>query len=292
MNQDNRLKLNTKLFQKELFQKVMHVIQSGKSDSPFVIELDTTTICDFKCPGCISSNLLNSGSFKKDRLLSLCEEIIAVNVIAVILTGGGEPLLHPAIGDVIKKLAEADIEIGINTNGALIDKYLKYISKYVSWTRISVDAATPETYGKVRPHKSGSNMFNKVIDNLKLLSNEKKGSLGYSFLLMDRTDNNKIDSNYQEVFQAGILAKEMGCDYFELKPMYNMRHYLIPQSIDLIELLKNQLKKLKKIESSTFKVIYPRTLDTIKHQRKMIEIKNYNRCLISEPAIPARMIYP
>ena len=29
------------------------------TDSPFVVELDPTTVCDLACPGCISGDLLN-----------------------------------------------------------------------------------------------------------------------------------------------------------------------------------------------------------------------------------------
>ena len=99
-------------------------------------------------------------------------------VKAVILIGGGEPLAHPAVGEFIEKLWGHDINIGITTNGSFIDRYMDTIAKCVSWTRVSVDAATGDTFDRLRPAKNGKSEFEHIIIrfviSITLLSISKK----------------------------------------------------------------------------------------------------------------------
>lgn len=284
MNRDRRLNFAEKLYQQSIWEKVSLVAKGVKLEGPLVVELDPTTFCDFTCPECISGHLLNKGRFTTERLLTLVQEFVDVGVKAVVLIGGGEPLAHPATNKIIQILGENGIAIGVTTNGTLIDRYLEILSVYSCWTRISVDAGTAETYGKFRPHRSGRNIFDKVINNMKLLSKHKKHSLGYSFLLMSHLDftGNVVETNYHEVLHAGLLAREIGCDYFEIKPMYDMNHFLIPQPKELLESLKIQIEKIGEVESENFQLIYPSTLLCVKDQKNNIEPKEYSRCLISE----------
>ena len=73
----------------------------------------------------------------------------------MILIGGGEPLAHPRIADLIQLLGENEIAIGLTTNGTFIDRHVEQISRYCSWTRVSIDAATKETFDTLRPSKRG-----------------------------------------------------------------------------------------------------------------------------------------
>ena len=284
MKRDKRLYLSEKLYQKTIWEKVNQVAQGGELQAPFVVELDPTTYCDLTCPECISGHLLNKSRFTTERLVNLVQEFIDIGVKAVILIGGGEPLTHPANSRMLQILGENKIAIGVTTNGTLIDRYLNLLSEYANWTRVSVDAGTYETYGVFRPHKSRRNVFNKVIDNMKLFAKHKKHCLGYSYLLMSRFDSNDnvIATNYHEIFRAGLLARDIGCDYFEIKPMYDMRHFLIPQPKEILETLRIQIEKLQEIESEDFQIIYPSTLLSVQYQENNIEKKEYERCLISE----------
>ena len=101
----------------------------------------------------------------------------------VILIGGGEPLAHPKTGDFISLMGENNINIGITTNGSFIDKFINPISEYSNWTRVSVDAATEETFSILRPTKGGKSKFPKIINNMRMLADTKKGTLGFSYLI-------------------------------------------------------------------------------------------------------------
>jgi hypothetical protein len=127
-------------------------------------------------------------------------------------------------------------------------------------------------------------MFHAVIQNMRSLARIKHGTLGYSYLLMARRDEEGevLEHNFDEAFAAAVLAKEIGCDYFELKPAYDMNHYLIGLTVQLQKVLTAQMTQLLKIEDGRFKVVFPGTLETVLRGEPLVEGKPYDRCLVAE----------
>ncbi|MCL2284594.1 MAG: radical SAM protein [Fibromonadales bacterium] len=253
------------------------------SSNPHVVELDTTEICNLACRGCISEDMLHTrNSFSEDRLLRLGEELFEAEVKAVILIGGGEPLCNHAVGSFMTYLGERDVQIGLTTNGTLIDRYMEIIAQYVSWTRVSMDAATEGTFGMLRPAKNGKSLFNKIIDNMSNLAKIKKGKLGYSFLIRTKADGFSIDTNIDEIYAAAKLAKEIGCDYFELKPSYkftdNSDHYLIKHEQADMDRAKAELMKCQELSNDKFKVITSVNLEHSLNGLQSLQPKEYHLC--------------
>ena len=83
------LNLVDKLGQKSVISYLKSIDWEKGSPSPFVVELDPTSRCNLACPDCISGDLLNKDEISSERLLRLVDELIAANVKAVILIGGG-----------------------------------------------------------------------------------------------------------------------------------------------------------------------------------------------------------
>jgi hypothetical protein len=280
-----RLDLRAKLRQVSLDGHLREYVATGTLSSPVVVELDPTTLCDLACPECISGELLGRGGFSRKRLVELAEEIAESGVWAVILIGGGEPLLHPAVGDVISALARAGVHVGLTTNGTQLHRYMDQIAESVAWTRVSVDAGTAETYARFRPAKGKRNPFDSVVANLRALGAAKRGAMGYSYLLMSRHDpvtGALVDSNFREVHQAAVLAKEVGCDYFEVKPAYDMQHYLLSQQPELIDDLTAQMRECELLETDAFAVIHPANLVEVMTGAPMEQPKQYDACPVTE----------
>jgi MoaA/NifB/PqqE/SkfB family radical SAM enzyme len=279
-----RLDLAGKLFQASLWPGVQAVANGDTLAAPLVVELDPTSFCDMRCPECISIELLNDARFPRERLLSLAKEFADLGVRAVILIGGGEPLMHNAIGDAIDILGAAGIAVGLTTNGTMIDRYLAPIAAFGAWTRVSVDAGTAETFERFRPHRTGRNAFDQVIGNMRRLAAVKTGSLGYSFLLVARTTaaGDVVESNFGDVAAAAALARDIGCDYFEVKPTYDLAHFLVAQPPALGELLADQLHRAHETAGDGFEVLSPRTLSTVMDERQYVEPKDYHHCPVAE----------
>jgi MoaA/NifB/PqqE/SkfB family radical SAM enzyme len=280
----SQLDLSAKLGNPAITQAVTEAAHGRSSNAPVVVELDPTSFCDLSCPECISASLLNQSRFSPERLMELATEFIANGVRAVILIGGGEPLMHPATTMIMDVLHDAGIAIGLTTNGTQLPRHVQTIARRTAWTRVSVDAATAESYARFRPSRSGRNAFPGVIDGMRQLAACKRGTLGYSFLLMSRRDGNGTitESNFGEVLAAGELACDIGCDYVEVKPEYDMEHYLIRQDQALLRSLADQLRKLDELRSDRFSVLLTQTLKQVLHGLPLTQPKDYDRCLVAE----------
>jgi MoaA/NifB/PqqE/SkfB family radical SAM enzyme len=283
-----KMNIINKLYQEFVVEKIKNTDWQKGATNPLVVELDTTEACDLACPGCVSEDIINShkNKFSNERLLQLGRELNEAGVKAVILIGGGEPLAHPAVGSLMKYFGENDIHIGITTNGTFIDRYLDIISEFSSWTRISMDAATEGTYNKLRPSKDGKPKFKHVVENMSKLAKIKKGKLGYSYLIRTEADGFGLESNIHEIYDAALLAKDIGCDYFEVKPSYNyaggIDHSLVKHSPVRMQEACEQVGRLDELVTNTFSVIKAINLENSFKGASIMQYKEYNKCPVTE----------
>ena len=281
---DKKLDLVDKLYQKSIFSSVLRVATGERLEAPLVVDLDPTTFCDLSCPECISKLIINNGQLASDRLVTLAAELAASPVKAVILIGGGEPLMHKSTGPIITTLGKAGIQIGLVTNGTLIHRYLQQIADYVSWTRVSLDSATEETHTIFRPSGRSTPVFRQIVANMTALAKSKRGKLGYSFLLMYRADSQGqiLASNYHELAPAGQLAKEIGCDYLEVKAFFDDGHFIMQIPLELRTTLYQQLAQLQKLEDDHFRILESSTVQALLRGEPRTSRKEYSRCLTIE----------
>lgn len=282
-----KMNILSKLNQEFVVKKIQETDWSKGTTGPLVVELDTTEVCNLACPGCISEDLCENGnSFSKERLLQIGSELKEIGVKAVILIGGGEPLAHPGVGELITYLGENDISIGITTNGYFIDTYMEQIAQYASWTRISMDAANAVTFDKLRPAKDGKSKFNYIVNNIKNLAKVKRGTLGYSFLIRTTADGFGIESNIDDIYDAAILARDIGCDYFEVKPSYSYAggkpHALVIHSRDDMDKARREVERLSELETDSFKIIKAINLENSFNCVDEAQTKDYHSCPMGE----------
>ena len=273
------LSLETKLNQASVRERVKDLL-SGKAIFPWAIELDPTTVCNLACHDCISANLVNHGAFERARIKDLAREFKEMGVRAVVLIGGGEPMAHPEFGTIVDYFYDNDIHVGVTSNGTLIERYLDRLAEKTKWVRISVDAGSDEMYKEFRPSKSGKSMWNTVIEGMRKLGARKKCKLGYSFLVLSKSDDNGnvIKSNVSDIIKAAHVAKEIGCDYFEVKPSFDMMHFLVNHSAEVHGFVSKQLKEIMHLEDDNFRIISPYTLNEALTGSATQE-KGYHRCL-------------
>lgn len=290
----NEIKLTNKLHQKSIVQHVNNIDWRKGSEAPIVVEFDPTTACNLHCPDCISGDLLNQGAFERERIREITREMVEAGVKAVILIGGGEPLSHPEAGWIIRYLGEHGVKIGITTNGILINRYMDEIAEFVDWCRISMDAGTAETFQRIRPHASGKSQFDMICDNMRELGKRKKGRMGYSFMIYSEghfasydpntivSDNADYYSNAEEIHLAAEIAKDLGCDYFEVKPMYDVNHYAIAQAKHYVDMIRDQVERASSLANDNFRVLQATKLQATLRGEPTIETKQYTSCAVSE----------
>ncbi|WP_097870061.1 radical SAM protein [Streptomyces sp. rh34] len=279
----DRLDLVSKLYQPTDWPRVLEAATGKPSSAPLVVDLDPTTFCDLACPECISGKLLNQGRFTPERLAALAEELVTMSVRGVVLIGGGEPLAHRGTRNVLRILGEAGLSIGVVTNGTMIRQNLTELARYATWVRVSMDAGTAETYGLFRPDRKGRSVFDKVVENMRLLASEKTGSLGYSFLVMSRREpDGRTVTNHHEVLRAAELAHDIGCDYFETKAMFDDDHHIVQVPEAVVESVDRQLAEAARLESDTFQLVNSSTLTALRNHVGPVQPKEYDRCRVSE----------
>jgi MoaA/NifB/PqqE/SkfB family radical SAM enzyme len=300
MKEWDRVKVVDKLSQHEVVDYLEKVNWDTTSKNPLIVEFDPTTNCNLACPDCISGELLNKDEFSDERVITLTKEMVEAGVKGVILIGGGEPMAHSKISEVIQILGENQVSIGITTNGLYLKKYKDVTSKYVDWVRVSVDAATSKTFQRIRPSRTGESLFDSVIKNMEDFAKNKQAHavLGYSFMVFsegnygfkgvelknDKAKNlvsqlrNEIKTNVGEIYQAALLAKNIGCAYFEVKPMYDIHHFSVMQRSEIADVVEEQIDKCKTLQDENFRILVATKLFPSLRGESNLEPKEYKRC--------------
>jgi MoaA/NifB/PqqE/SkfB family radical SAM enzyme len=146
-------------------------IARGKAlGGPFHVELDVVEHCNVDCVFCSVRRAGQMGGeiLAWSRLEQVLDELISGGLRSVRLAGGGEPLLHPHLPQVLEKLTAARIPLeNLTTNGiALSRNNIARLSRMqVDDVYVSLNYATPEHYARFM--QTDSRVFQTVIDNLK-----------------------------------------------------------------------------------------------------------------------------
>lgn len=256
-----------------------------QNPGPLVVELDPTSFCDMACPNCVTSDVLNDGHFSRNRLERLPPELGAAGVVGVILIGGGEPLLHAGVMELVEGLAANGIRIGIVTNGTQLFKLASGLVPVCDWIRVSVDAATPHTYRALRPHRLQRDVFGSVLSGLELASSlpNRVARIGYSFVVTPPSLLSPERGNLEEIYAAAQLAARLGCDYVEYKAEMAANHqvrYLTPAQRTVVA---EQLRSATTVESSRFNVHLSSSMRAALRDESLTgQQKRYTNCPVSQ----------
>jgi radical SAM protein with 4Fe4S-binding SPASM domain len=132
-------------------------IRKAALEFPMMCVLSFTYACNAKCPNCPYTNSKIRESYK-DRLFmsentfKIIADQCGQHHTWIRLSGGGEPMLHPKILELIEYAKKAGAKIGLITNGSKFnEKNSRALLKAnVDMVEFSVDAADKDTYAKVR----------------------------------------------------------------------------------------------------------------------------------------------
>lgn len=281
--------LLTKLLQDELRPRFKETINKlsldDYSSSPFAALVDLTNSCNLNCPWCIDKYARFGKEIPTERMLKLLDELKSEGILSIVYFGGGEPLIHPGIGRILKKTVKLGIDYAINTNGIALEKVIPLIAKTCSWTRVSWDAGDPLTYQKM--HRV--NLFNQVKDNTNRLANMAQGTVGISFVVMK--------DNIEDISKAARVAKETGCDFIQFKPEYTAlrSNQRILQYYDdiLLPQIKRELGMARQEENKKFSVLVTGSLEAILKKKILNQNKKYSFCAAQQfiPLITPHGVY-
>ena len=151
-------------------------LRQGETIAPVHVHLSISDTCNHGCWFCAYRTPGYSSNAQFDphlmMLTAKAKQIIAdcaaIGVKAIQFTGGGEPTVHPDHLD-LWKLASNCMSMALVTNGELLtDEDIEWLAQKATWIRVSVDAATAETWARIRSRPA--ERFTRVVRNLEKLA--------------------------------------------------------------------------------------------------------------------------
>jgi wyosine [tRNA(Phe)-imidazoG37] synthetase (radical SAM superfamily) len=302
---------SSKLRQKATIQRLKDYIQwqrdSGyepsrgglPSFSPISINLDLTSACNFSCPYCVDSRLINAGkSLTVEEVKKTIETLHSHGLRSVILIGGGEPTLHKDFEEIVRTLKSKGLQIGIVTNGSRLEKVEAIADQLEKkdWIRISVDAGQEGTFRELHQPK-GEVTLHQILEKTKRVKEKNPAvSLGYSFVIIwegVKINGHPLTPNIHEMAKAVELAREFSFDYVSFKPCLvrfeeSQRETLLKnvgkrKETEIIREIERQLEKaretaenkVKILESSNLKAMLSQETKRIKRQPKRCHLQYF-----------------
>lgn len=241
----------------------------GENIYPVELEVSLTNACNHRCVFCaVDYTGYKPTMMETDVLLSNLDELSQKGLKSIIYAGEGEPLLHKDAPEIINKTKSLGIDAAMSTNGVLLTPEVsRECLKSLTWIRFSTAGITDETYDKIQCGRPGD--LQKVLANMEAAVKVKRDqklhtTLGVQLLL--------LPDNKDELVEMGKRLREIGVDYFTIKPF--SQH---PQSSHLLQVDYKEMLELepqvKCLETDDFKVYFRA------HAMKKLECKrSYRHC--------------
>lgn len=115
---------------------------------PLHIQVIPTNDCNLSCNFCSCSDRDKEKKLSLEQILKLIDDARDLGTKAMTITGGGEPLIYPHINTTIDYAGKNNIEVGLVTNGILLNKLMYHDN--LTWCRISVSDDRSPTYTGIK----------------------------------------------------------------------------------------------------------------------------------------------
>lgn len=184
--------------------------------------------CSYRLSGNPSNELFAAGSrlsayghdnpvrwVDTKRALRLVDEMKALGVLAVQMTGGGEPTVHPDHERIFAKVLDSGIRLSLVSNGYRWREAIFPLIPRMDWLRVSVDAGCATTYSTMR--RVPESGFGKVLRNIARAAAEIRGAgsptvLGVGFTV--------TPDNWREIVEGVGVAKAAHASNIRLSAMF------------------------------------------------------------------------
>lgn len=177
------------------------------SSYPLMLQIEPTTHCNLECTMCanpISRRKKHHMSFEDfKRIIDRAPFLKKVSLV-----GAGEPLMNPAIFDMISYARSKGIAIGFATNGMLLSdaSYRNMCAKLIEagsdWLNISIDSADRAKYENIRRGASLDFVTNNIKRLVEARGKNERPDISIWFVIME--------NNVSDLTGVVKLAKDLG----------------------------------------------------------------------------------
>lgn len=104
---------------------------------PFHVQLIPTNRCNLNCSFCSCRNRSKTDELSYSQIQDIMSRFNEFGCEAVTITGGGEPLMHKDIEKILLFIYRRDIDIGLVSNGLLMNRLSENALGCLTWCRVS-----------------------------------------------------------------------------------------------------------------------------------------------------------
>lgn len=187
--------------------EVIEKIIKDKTIFPIHLRINITNICNLACDWCCRGKIERTLEMEYETIADIVKRYKKLGCKAITISGGGEPLLHEKINDIISLISSEGIKIGILTNGWFVSNLNQESLDKITWIRVSLGdgrKTEKDTYWQ----------------NLKITINKSKNiDWGFSYVLTKYPDYylinktidfaNKNDFKHVRICNDIFLSKEL-----------------------------------------------------------------------------------
>src|ERR1700674_2196290 len=210
-------------------REIINAIRTGTATrGPVHAELDLTDRCNIACYFCNQQSLRTKEQIPLPRLSDLIDEMAGNGLRSVRLSGGGDPLFHREVLDVLDHLAKRGVVVdNLTTNGVALNEEVakRLITNKAREVIFSLNAADAADYARMMQVKPG--LFDKVLENIRRLSGMRGDSIYPSIVvqfLIDRKNLHRIVDMYE-------LGRSLGVDRVALNAVLGVQQETFEENI-------------------------------------------------------------
>jgi MoaA/NifB/PqqE/SkfB family radical SAM enzyme len=223
---------------------VLQAVREGRPARPVHVEMILSDLCNHACafcsfrdpnysssqlfrthepdskrglrhPGLEAFNFNPKRFMPTEKALEILDDCKAMGVGAIQFTGGGEPTLHPDFVQILEAAHAHGFAVSLVTNGVKLgDRSTQAATDAVrraAWLRVSLDAATAETYTRIR--RCPDWHFEAACNAVREFAGSPGRVVGVGFVV--------TPDNWREIFDGAKLARELGADNIRIGAQFS-----------------------------------------------------------------------
>jgi MoaA/NifB/PqqE/SkfB family radical SAM enzyme len=160
-------------------KELLHSMMDEKKIIPVHVQLVPTNRCNLACKYCSFKESDRTQQLSKEDLDGIVDMCKSLGTKGITITGGGEPLLHPQINELIENIYSKGMKVGLVSNGKQLDKLKPENINLLTWYRISFD--------------TNRKLDDTFINNLdRVTAVNKSCDMAFSYVVSSKTDGQDL----------------------------------------------------------------------------------------------------
>lgn len=200
------------------------------------LRISLTERCNLRCTYCMPAEGIELSEKENlmthEEVISIAKTFVDLGVKKIRLTGG-EPLIKKNIEKIIRELAVLPINLGVTTNGILLDNYFDLFKETgVKDINISLDTLNKEKFNTI----TRRDYFDRVINNINLYESNGFNVKINNVIIKDLNDYEAID------FIELTKNKNLSIRFIEFMP-FDGNNWKTDKVVSLKQILEAAEKK-------------------------------------------------